>query len=211
MCYVDGFNLYYGLKTAEWRKYYWLDIREMATRLVRAPFVLAGTKYFTARISGTHPGDTPAKAADREASRLRQVKYLEALETLKFLDVIEGQFLIKREYCRACNTDYYRAEEKMTDVRIATELVTDAFLNRFDAALIVSGDSDLVPPVSAVKMHFPEKKIVAVFPPKRHSSDLKSTCDAYMSLFETTLRRSQLPDEVIKSDGTILRRPAEWA
>ena len=25
--YVDGFNLYYGLRSKGWRRYYWLDLR----------------------------------------------------------------------------------------------------------------------------------------------------------------------------------------
>lgn len=210
ICYIDGFNLYYGLKSASWQKYYWLNMREMATKLVRPPFMLVGTKYFTARISGAHPGDSPQRAAEREASRRRQSTYIEALETLKFLDVIEGQFLMKREFCRACNSDYYRAEEKMTDVRIATELITDAFLDRFDSALVVSGDSDLVPPVDAVKTHFPHKRIVAVFPPKRHSMGLQAACDSSITLWESTLRDSQFSDKVLKADGTQLKRPSEW-
>ena len=28
--YVDGFNLYYGLRARGWRRYYWLDLRSMA-------------------------------------------------------------------------------------------------------------------------------------------------------------------------------------
>ena len=24
--YVDGFNLYYGLRSRGWRRYYWLDL-----------------------------------------------------------------------------------------------------------------------------------------------------------------------------------------
>ena len=27
--YVDGFNLYYGLKSKGWRRFYWLDIRAL--------------------------------------------------------------------------------------------------------------------------------------------------------------------------------------
>jgi hypothetical protein len=27
--YIDGFNFYYGLKSKNWRKYYWLDIAFM--------------------------------------------------------------------------------------------------------------------------------------------------------------------------------------
>lgn len=51
--YVDGFNLYYGLKTQGWRRYYWLDVRLLAQNLLRSGQVLAMVRYFTARISPT--------------------------------------------------------------------------------------------------------------------------------------------------------------
>src|SRR5262245_50602909 len=133
ICYVDGFNLYYGLRDGGLRDCYWLNVRELAARLVRPPFVLAATKYFTASVSGGRDGDTPEKAAQREGSRVRQAEFLEALGTLRHLEIFEGHFLLKRDHCRACKRDFTRPEEKMTDVRIATEMVADAFLNRFDS------------------------------------------------------------------------------
>lgn len=210
ICYIDGFNLYYGLKESGWRNLYWLNVREMAARLVRSPFVLAQTKYYTARIRGAHDKDSPEKALDREASRRRQQTFIEAIETLDAVEIHEGHFLWKRDYCRSCGNDFYLAEEKMTDVQIATHLVADAFLDRFDSALIVSGDSDLVPPVNIVRQNFPQKSIVAVFPPKRHSAELANAANHSMHLWETTLENSQFPDVVRKKDGTELRRPAEW-
>ena len=27
--YIDGFNLYFGLKSKGWRRYYWLDLRAL--------------------------------------------------------------------------------------------------------------------------------------------------------------------------------------
>jgi len=31
--YVDGFNLYFGLKERRWRKYYWLNLQEMRSKM----------------------------------------------------------------------------------------------------------------------------------------------------------------------------------
>lgn len=112
ICYVDGFNLYYGIRDSGLTHCKWLDVRKMAMSLVRLPFVLTQTKYFTARISGAHPGDSEGKARLRELSRKRQVVYLEALDTIKFLDVYEGTYYLKRDYCRSCNADFMRPEEK---------------------------------------------------------------------------------------------------
>ena len=33
--YVDGFNLYYGLRSKGWRRYYWLDLRSLSEQLLR--------------------------------------------------------------------------------------------------------------------------------------------------------------------------------
>ena len=53
----------------------------------------------------------------------------------------------------------------MTDVNISVELMTDASQNRFDVALLISADSDLVGPIEAVQRLFPAKRVMAIFPP----------------------------------------------
>jgi hypothetical protein len=208
--YVDGFNLYYGLRDSGYRDCYWLDIRAFATRLASPTYLLAATKYFTARVSGPRPGDSPEKAIEREASRVRQQTYLEALGTLRTVEIFEGRYLLKRDHCRVCKADFLRPEEKMTDVCIATELVADAFLNRFDSAMIVSGDADLIPPIVMVKNHFPDKRIVVVFPPNRFNNNLAQVADDRLHVWRSALMKCQLPDQVTKKNGTILHRPAEW-
>jgi hypothetical protein len=53
-------------------------------------------------------------------------------------------------------------------------------------------------------------KPVVAFPPKRLSYELTQVADATLQVWVRTLEPSQLPDEVKKQDGTILRRPSEW-
>jgi uncharacterized LabA/DUF88 family protein len=185
-------------------------MRAMAAEMVRLPHVLVGTKYFTARVSGARQGDSPEKAAERERGRLRQNIFLEALETLESLQIYEGHYLLKRDHCRECKKEYYRPEEKMTDVCIATEMVADAFLDRFDSALVVSGDGDLVPPIQAIKLHFPHKRVIVAFPPRRKSLHLTALADATFSIWERTFTKCQLPEAITKHDGTVLTRPTEW-
>ena len=52
--YIDGFNLYYGLKAAKYKQYYWLDLVKLSRNLLRSDQSLVITKYFTARIIGAH-------------------------------------------------------------------------------------------------------------------------------------------------------------
>ncbi|MHB9029178.1 MAG: NYN domain-containing protein, partial [Candidatus Latescibacterota bacterium] len=105
---------------------------------------------------------------------------------------------------------YVTYEEKMTDVRIATEFLFDAFNDSFDSALIVSGDSDLVPPIDAVRKLYPSKRIVIAFPPARNSGRLRKTATAYFRIGEANLRKSMFAETVVKPDGFILKRPVEW-
>ncbi len=97
----------------------------------------------------------------------------------------------------------------MTDVNIAMELLTDAFQDAYDTALLFSADSDLVSPVKKVRRLFPHKRVVVVFPPGRNSVALRRTT-AYTFLGRDVLLKSVFPNEVIKPDGFILRRPASW-
>ena len=48
--YIDGFNFYYGLKSAtQWRKYYWLDIVRLFESFMRPDQELVAVKYFSAK------------------------------------------------------------------------------------------------------------------------------------------------------------------
>ena len=89
-------------------------------------------------------------------------------------------------------------------------LTADAFQNRFDTALLISGDSDLTGPVLQVKQFFPAKRVVVVFPPARSSARLLQEAHAAFTISRKTLQDSQLPDPVTKSDGFVLNRPPEW-
>ena len=94
--------------------------------------------------------------------------------------------------------------------RHTTEMLTDALQKRYDTAILVSGDSDLVPPIRAIRKLLPALRVVVVFPPNRYSRNLADTAHGYFFIDEPTLGRSQLPDEVTKPDGYVLKRPPSW-
>jgi hypothetical protein len=35
ICYIDGFNLYFGLREKGWKKYYWLDLKRLTEKLLK--------------------------------------------------------------------------------------------------------------------------------------------------------------------------------
>lgn len=202
IAYIDGFNLYFGLKSKGWRRFYWLDVQRLAGRLLRPHQELAGVKYFTSRVSAS-PSD-PGK--DR-----RQAAYLEALATLPLTTCYFGHYLARTVRCRSCHATWSTHEEKMTDVNIAVEMLTDAYGNRFDVALLISGDSDLSGPIERIRLLYPSKRLVAVFPPNRTSERLRSVATASFSLGRGVISGSILPDPVIKPSGYPITKPTTWS
>ena len=211
VCYVDGFNLYHGIIDSKLRRYLWLDVHKMASRLLFSGQQLVAVKYFTARIIGARPGDRETYAAKRDAKRKRQTTYLDALKTLPEVQIFYGHYLDREINCFHCGSKWSTSEEKMTDVSIATEMLLDTFANSYDVILLVSGDSDLVPPIKAIRELFPYKRINIAFPPSRQSQSLKRVAHGECVIHKGTLRKSQFSEEVTGHGGYILKRPAEWA
>lgn len=209
-CYVDGFNLYYGLRDSGFKKYLWLDLCGLARAIILPNQRLVFTKYFTARISGGRPTDTPDFFAQANARRKRQADYLDAVGSLSDLAVFEGQFLAKQQTCKKCLASWATAEEKMTDVNIATEMLVDAFADAFDTALLISGDSDLVPPINAILETFPGKRVIVAFPPGRFSEALRKAASGQFKIAKGHLKKSQLPEEIELPSGYVIRRPETW-
>ncbi|MBP9112276.1 MAG: NYN domain-containing protein [Polyangiaceae bacterium] len=200
--YIDGFNLYFGLRQKQWRKYYWLDLAALSRALLKSGQSLVETNYFTSRIKQSNGNEAEVK---------RQTTYLDALAARGEVLRHEGHFLIKEgERCRACRAPIVRFEEKMTDVKIATKLLLDAFDDRFDTALVISGDSDLSPPIEAILRRHPSKRIIVVFPPARSSAQLQKVATEAYPIGEANLRASQLPEVVLASNGFKLLRPEHW-
>lgn len=198
--YVDGFNLYFGLKETGFKRFYWLDVAALAGNLLKPEQRLVATHYFTARIR-----DNGRNIADQR----RQNTYLEAL-ALKGVQCQFGHYLEKARHCRRCHATWTDYEEKMTDVNIAIQLLNDAFDDVYDVALVLSGDSDLTTPIRRVRQRYPGKRVIAAFPPRRHSSELKRCATGYVSIGEDKLRASQLPETLTKPDGFLLSRPDSW-
>jgi uncharacterized LabA/DUF88 family protein len=199
--YIDGFNLYFGLRSKGWRRYYWLNLHQVSLALLKPGQQLDAVHYFTARIR--------ANGHNVDDMR-RQSLYLEALQTLPDTTLHFGHFLDKPRQCRQCGAQWMDYEEKMTDVNIAVQMLADAFDDRFDTALIISADSDLATPVSKVRERFPTKRVVIAQPPGRRSSALCNKATGYFTIGEAKLRASQLPDQVQRADGYVLLRPAYW-
>lgn len=198
--YVDGFNFYYGLKNnSQWRKYYWLDIVKLFEQFMRPNQELVAVKYFSAR------------PEDIEQSRRQNAFFQANLENPKFR-LILGKYLRKEITCFKCGNVIHTYEEKESDVRIATQIVADAYQKNCDISIVVSADSDMIPAIElAIAAH---QKVFVYFPPHQYSSNLASMGigqPTQMKRYESRFRQCILPDVVhLAVPDFDLHIPAKW-
>ena len=198
--YIDGFNFYYGLRgDRRWKKYYWLDVVKLFEAFMRPNQELVAVKYFSAR-----PDDI-------ERSRRQNAFFQANKENPKF-HLVLGKYLKKEITCFKCGNVIHTYEEKETDVRIATQIVADAYQKNGDAAIVVSADSDMIPAIElAIQAR---QKVFIYFPPNQYSSNLASMGigkPTQLQRYESRFRQSLLPDVIHLSVADYdLCIPEEW-
>lgn len=199
VAYIDGFNLYNGLRETYRKRFLWLDLETLCASLLLPGQRLTRVNYFTAPVRA-QPG-----------SLRRQQIYWNALDAhCPRVTIERGRFQKKTVACRSCGASWRSHEEKETDVAIAVSLVEDAGKRSFDTALLVSADSDLCPAIRAVRRLHPSAKVVAAFPPGRRSEELRSIVDASFTISRKKLSHALLPRDVKGPDGVLISRPARW-
>lgn len=128
----------------------------------------------------------------------------------KNIKVFYGHYQSNRVECKRCGNIWPSYNEKMTDVNIATQMIIDAYKDNYDMAMLISGDSDLVPPMKAIHENFNNKRVFVAFPPKRHNSSVSLAAKGSLIIGRKKLVDSQFPDEVQKRGGFKLRKPSDW-
>jgi hypothetical protein len=202
--YVDGFNLYYGsLKGTPYR---WLDLNRLCSLLLPKAHI-RHIHYFTARVSA-RPNDPQQP--------VRQETYLRALQTLPNLSLTFGRYLSKPTRMPLSSplkgapqtVEVIKTEEKGSDVNIATQMLIDGFQEKYQLAVIVSNDSDLMAPVQAVRsvLGLP----VGILNPYKHPArDLLSAATFIKPIRKGVLATSQFPKTLIDENGAFTK-PHGW-
>jgi len=165
--YIDGFNLEYGLKQAasthsDWQQFFWLDFVKFFEHFTPNQN-LQKVYYFSAPPINTQ-------------KRNRQTLLLKANRLINGcrFEYILGKYYEKEVECPLCNSPYTVFEEKRTDVNISVQMMRDCAQDNTDVLILVSADSDLIPPLSAILKDYPNKKIIVCFPPNRFSNDINN-------------------------------------
>mgnify|MGYP003625386782 FL=1 len=202
--YVDGFNVYY--RALQRSRFKWLDLEALATRLLKPSDSVDLVRYFTARVK-PRPGFA-------DAPRKQQI-YLNALKSSKVMRIHFGSFLsksVRRPLAADPNqfVEVLDTEEKGSDVNLASYLLHDGWNKRYDLALVLSQDTDLVEPIRLVTNDLklpvgviwvsntsPNPKLVSVASFVRHAS-------------KSDLKAAQFADPLPLLNGKFLNKPAGW-
>ena len=193
--YVDGFNLYYAIRELERPNLKWVDLWKLSASLLRKNEKLEAVNYFT------------AFATWLPDQYFRHRQYVKALQATG-VDLVFGRFKNKKITCHKCGRSYITKEEKETDVNIATTLVRDAFLDKYDRAILISADTDLCPPLDIIRVYFPEKEIFVVAPPNRYRR--AGGLNPKYGLRAGRIANCLLPKELKDLDGNTIKIPPEW-
>lgn len=220
--YVDGFNLYY--RALKGTKFKWLNIEALCKLILHKTPNITEINYYTARVKQLDP--TYTDQAD-------QAEYIRALETLNDFKIHYGNFQVTTKAMRLASPLWMRprfdppvnlatctvlpdvarvikTEEKGSDVNLGVHLVRDAFTNKFDIAVVITNDTDLVEPLRIVSKEA-GKKLVLLSPVQNPAGSLKQLLSG-SPLFITSshLGRCQFPDPYIDKNGREIRKPADW-
>lgn len=202
--YIDGFNLYYGaLKNTPYK---WLDVAALCNRLLTTNNVIK-IKYFTAKVS-SRPNDPQQP--------VRQEAYLRALETIPNLEIIYGQFRQSQVRMRLVTplpsgqnfVEVIKTEEKGSDVNLATHMVNDGHFGRYDAAVLISNDSDLLSAVKIIR-HELGKVVGMIYPSRYPSNALRQEVTFLKRIRQGALSISQFPTQLTDANGTF-NKPPNW-
>ncbi len=212
--YIDGFNLYYR-RLRSYPEYRWLNLKALSELILGPQSNIVAVKYYTARVSGKIDPDDPKL----------QNAYLRALKTVPEISIHYGSFQITDKWSGLIHPPEFRPpkilpnpwpdvvrvrkiEEKGSDVNLGVHLVRDGFKGDFEAAVILSNDTDLVEPIRIVKeeLNFP---IGLITPVSQPAGNLKKYSNFVKHIRNDHLKKSQFPHTISCQRKDIVR-PEKW-
>ncbi len=202
--YIDGLNLYYGaLKNTRFK---WLNPARLCELLLPA-FDVHHMEYFTALVR---------PRSGKPDQRVRQQAYLRALRTLPGLKIVLGRFLTTEVQMpvaaqrsgRPRHARVIKTEEKGSDVNIASHMLLDGFRGKYDVAVLVTNDSDLIEPIRIAREEL--GLVVGILNPHKKASRVLHKHASFMKPIRAgVLSVSQFPAEIHDQKG-VIRKPAQW-
>lgn len=154
--FIDGSNLYYSLKALEMPR---IDFQKLVY-LLKKDRSLVNVFYYNA----------PLDISIDPQKYWEQQKFFAALRKIPGFNVVLCRM---RKHTKEDGS--FEFEVKGDDVYLATDLISGAYENLYDTALIVSGDEDFVPAIKKVQKL--GKKVENIYFKSTSSNYLKSVCN----------------------------------
>lgn len=197
--YVDGFNLYHSINDLNQPFLKWLSLWRLGEIIIPAQSerlvkVVVCTAFY--------PGSSQ--------KRWRHEQFLNALRATK-VECIMGHYVNEDANCRGCGDTWKKPTEKESDINLALSLINDGWLDLYDKAYLLSGDSDQAATAKSFRAQFKKKELVTVSTPGRNfSTHIIPYVDHKIQLNVDHLEKAIFPQIVINPDGLSGRRPKEY-
>jgi uncharacterized LabA/DUF88 family protein len=197
--YIDGFNLYHAIDDLNAAHLKWTNYDALSRRIIRRGEELVRVVWCT--------------AVNRKNVQ-KMLRWREFKKAQLSVGVIcaEGHFTEEPRRCPEGH-DYFHPTEKEGDVNLAIHLMSDAHLNVFDIAYLVTADSDQVATARMFRDRFEKKQIISVSPPGRsHSKEIIKYVHDIRSIGRETIEECLFREAVIIKNGERLaKRPDAYA
>jgi uncharacterized LabA/DUF88 family protein len=202
--FVDGLNFHFGVAKRFGRR--WIDLPALCRRVLSPRWhAVTEVRLYTAPfVEGRQDGNTPEN----------QNAYLHALQLRGGVAVQWGRFSLRPEFAPLASdpTKVVRvllAREKGSDVNMAADLVHLGCADGYEAAVLVSNDSDFAGAIRIVRDQL--NKPVGIVNPRSGQASRELVA---VSSFARVIRRgdveaSLLPD-VVRVGHESVSRPSDW-
>jgi uncharacterized LabA/DUF88 family protein len=116
-------------------------------------------------------------------------------------------------WCEVKNLKYITYEEKETDVNMSLKILEDWLLEKYDKALIISWDSDIVPPITRIKnvckaWKILKKEFTNIVIPGTKWKTMRRACDNHEILEYSTFQNSLFEEKIITTWWEELCKPS---
>ena len=140
------------------------------------------------------------------------------INTLKLIWTNANNFLahIFENITNIVEVDLSTYEEKETDVNIALKIFEDWIYDNYDKAIIVSGDSDIIPAIRRINDLAKKWKInnkefsVLLFPWSKWKMIVKACNNNRLNIDSKHIENSLFPNKIDIWDWKFIRKPKSW-
>ncbi len=101
--------------------------------------------------------------------------------------------------CCSLKGEWLYHEEKETDVRIALDLLDQAYRDEYDKCILASGDSDLVPAIAMLLDRFPKKSVMVLAPPGQKVMEVRHLQRKCGRVAVRTIGRANAESSIIRT------------